>query len=565
MKKYYSLLLIVGQLFFLTCHHKVPVPTKNSTGSKGMVVTSHPLASEAGLAILKQGGNAADAAIAVQFALAVVYPRAGNIGGGGFMIYRDSTGEMHSLDFREIAPKAASRDMFLDSAGNVIQGSSLNGILAAGVPGSVAGMFEAHAKFGSLPWPDLIAPAIKLARKGFRISGKEAKKLNETLALIRQYSPYPNPFTRKDEWKDGDLIKQPELAKTLEKIAREGAMGFYEGDNATLIDSVSRLYHGLITRDDLRDYKPVWRKPLKLQWRDCDLYTMGLPSSGGILIGQMLGMMEGKIQDSLGPSNIQNIQLLVEAARRAFADRATYLGDAEFFEVPVDSLLSAHYLKEKFSDYTPTMATPSDKIKVDRKNFSREKFETTHFSIADGHGNAAAVTTTLNDNFGCKVWIPGGGYFLNSEMDDFSVKPGEPNLFGLIGAEANAIYPGKKPLSSMTPIIIEKNGKLHLIMGSRGGSTIMTTLLQILLDVEAYHMTLEEAVNTKRYHHQWLPDEISYERNAFSKSLEDSLATMGYKLHPIEAIGSVEAIWLDENGLLHGVADPKLDDQASGW
>ena len=337
-------------------------------------------------------------------------------------------------------------------------------------------------------------------------------------------------------------LLQPELAGTLELIAKEGRDGFYKGKNAILLDSLSKANKGLITKQDLENYQPLWREPLVLPWNECAIHTMPLPSSGGILVGQMLGMIKDKIVDTAGSRNIRNVHVVVEAARRSFADRAVFLGDAAFYDVPVDSMLSVDYLTQKMSDFNPDSATLSEKIITDRSHFSRDKFETTHFSIVDSDGNAAVVTTTLNDNFGNKVWVPGGGYFLNSEMDDFSSKPGAPNLFGLTGSEANAIAPGKKPLSSMTPMIIEKNNELYIVMGSRGGSTIITTLLQVFLNVEEYSMTIEDAVDLKRFHHQWLPDQITFEKGAFTKSLEDSLAAMGHKLHPIEAIGSVEAI-----------------------
>jgi len=557
--------------FLITSCAKVKPPISqiddNSTiGLKGMVVTAHPIASEVGLDILKQGGNAADAVIAVQFALAVVYPRAGNIGGGGFLMYRDSSGEISSLDYREKAPLAASRDMYLDANGKVIEGLSLNGILASGIPGSVAGMYETHIRFGKLQlWSKLVEPAIKLAKDGFRLSAQDANYLNESRESFIKHNHYKIPFVKKKPWKEGDRLVQKDLAATLQLIADLGARGFYSGKNANTLEAFCQEQHGIITKKDLADYKAVWRDPIHLHWRDCDLYTMGPPSSGGIVLGQILKMIDQNLVDSLGYRNVENIHLIVEAERRAYADRASYLGDDDFFPVPVDSLLDAKYLQIKFSDFKKDSATHSAMVNSDPAKFSKEHFETTHISIADADGNAVSVTTTLNNNFGSKVWVPGGGYFLNDEMDDFSVKPGEPNLFGLIGGEANAIAPGKRMLSSMTPTIIEKNGKLWMVLGTPGGSTIITSVLQVFLNVEAFNMTLPDAVATLRYHHQWLPDEITFEKGAFATSLEDSLIAMGYKLHPIEKIGAVEAILIDDAGRLHGAADPRGEDRASGW
>ncbi len=539
---------------------------KSNIGTKGMVVTAHPLASEVGLEILQEGGNAADAAVAVQFALAVVYPRAGNIGGGGFMMYRDSTGEISSLDFRETAPLAATKDMYLDSNKNVIEGLSLNGILSAGVPGSVAGMYETHLKYGKLqPWSRLVEPAIRLAKEGFHLTAMDAKFLNESRDAFLKYNKTEIPFVRTTPWKEGDLLLQEDLAVTLQAIADMGAAGFYEGKNAMTLDSFSRHHHGIITKEDLAGYKAIWRTPIVNHWHDCDIYSMGLPSSGGIVLGQILKMIDHRLIDSLGARDIQNVHLVLEAERRAYADRAAFLGDGDYFQVPVDSLLNEKYLEARFSDFSKDSATKSAKVISTAAKFSREHFETTHLSIVDANGNAASVTTTLNNNFGSKVWVTDGGYFLNDEMDDFSAKPGEPNLFGLIGGKANAIEPGKRMLSSMSPTIIEKNGKLWMVLGSPGGSTIITSVLQVFLNVEDFDMTLPDAVSTLRYHHQWLPDEITYEEGAFSAPLTESLKGMGYKLHPIEKIGLVEAILIDSEGKLHGVADLRSEGRASGW
>ncbi len=538
---------------------------KSSQSSKGMVVTAHPLASEVGLDILKGGGNAADAAVAVQFALAVVYPRAGNIGGGGFMVYRDSSGEVTTLDYREKAPLSASRDMYLDTNGKVIDRISLDGILAAGIPGTVAGLFETHRKYGKLKdWSKLVEPAIRLAANGFHISALEARRLNDNRDAFIKFNSYEIPFVKNKPWKEGDLLKQKALANMLRAIADHGADAFYKGQNAASLDSLSRVHHGILTIKDLEAYSAVWRKPIVNHWRDCEVYSMALPSSGGIVIGQILGMIDQHLQDSLGYRNIQNLHVILEAERRAYEDRATYLGDQDFYQVPVDSLLDKTYLASRFADFNPDSAGRSILPKATSRP-GLESLETTHISIVDGEGNAASVTTTLNNNYGCKVWVPWGGYFLNDEMDDFSSKPGTPNLFGLVGAEANAIAPGKRMLSSMTPTIVEKQGRLYLVLGSPGGSSIVPTVLQVFLNVEAFGMNIEEAVKAGRYFHQWLPDEITFEKDALSPALQDSLSQMGYHLHPIELIGLVEAIYVDEANSLHGVADHRGDDHASGW
>ncbi len=538
---------------------------KSATGKNGMVVTVHPLATDVGLEILKKGGNAADAAIAVQFALAVVYSKAGNIGGGGFLVYHKSDGEIVSLDYRERAPSAASKNMFLDSKGNVIKGLSREGILAAGIPGTVAGLEETHKELGNLPWSTLIEPSIRLAENGYKITRLEADRLNEFKEVFNRLNPPQMPFLSSEKWKEGDVLIQKELGATLRLIADKGSAGFYDGANADILDRFSKTKHGLITKKDLKTYKAIWRNPIRIHWRDYDIYTMGLPSSGGIVMGQILKMIEHKLIDSLGYRDPGNIHLIVEAERRAYADRALYLGDEDYYRVPVDSLLSPAYLENRFIDFNPLHASSSGTIDSALYKFSKDHFETTHLSIVDGEGNAASVTTTLNDNFGCKLWVPGGGYFLNNEMDDFSSKPGVPNLFGLIGAEANAIAPGKRMLSSMTPTIVVKNGKLWMVLGTPGGSTIITSVLQVILNAAAYSMNIDDAVQSSRFHHQWLPDEIMHEKDAFSPELTESLSKMGYKLKPLDAIGLIEAVLIDDHGILHGAADHRSDDHAAGY
>jgi len=561
----FSVVIIIG-----ACRQSQSPPLydihKSATGSKGMVVTGHPLASEIGLEILRKGGNAADAAIAVQFALAVVYPRAGNIGGGGFLVYRNHEGDVITLDYRECAPLTAHRDMYLDSCGQVIEGLSREGVLSAGIPGTVAGLVEMHRTLGRLqPWSALVEPAIRLAEKGFRITTSEADRLNDYKEVFARQNPPDMPFLSTETWKEGDLLVQKDLAATLRLIVDKGRDGFYAGWNAEKLENFSKANHGIITLNDLNSYKAIWRKPLTIHWRGYEIHSMGLPSSGGIVMGQILKMIEHRLVDSLGYRDLQNIHLIVEAERRAFADRALYLGDADYFPVPVDSILSSVYLDQRFIDFAPAKASISGTFDSALYKFSKEHYETTHISIADGEGNAASVTTTLNDNYGSKMWIPGSGYFLNNEMDDFSSKPGVPNLYGLIGAEANAIAPGKRMLSSMTPTIIEKDGKLWMVLGTPGGSTIITSVFQVFLHAAAFGMNIDDAVQSSRFHHQWLPDEIMYEKDAFSPELIQTLTSMGYTLNPIEALGLIEAVMLDEKGVLHGAADRRGDDHASGW
>jgi len=556
-------------LLFLSCRQAPSGEyelVKSAASAKGMVVTAHPLASKAGLDVLKQGGHAAEAAIAVQLALAVVYPRAGNLGGGGFLVHRDQDGTMTSLDFREKAPMAAHRDMYLDSAGQLIPNKSLNGILASGIPGTVTGLAETYAAFGgAIPWDRLVQPAIDLAENGFHLTGAEADRMNMYREDFIRHNPSNMPFLSTSLWKAGDLLVQKDLAATLRLIAEKGRDGFYTGVNAEALVSLSDAKQGLISHADLAAYQAVWRKPQTSHWRGYEIHAMGLPSSGGIVLGQILRMINGRIIDSLGYRDPANIHLIVEAEKRAYTDRAVYLGDIDFYPVNVSGLLDSNYLDKKISDFDPLLASRSEMLSRDSFVVSKDHFETTHISIADQYGNAASVTTTLNDNYGCKVWVPGGGYFLNNEMDDFSSKPGTPNLYGLIGGEANAIAPGKRMLSSMTPTIIEKDGKLWMVVGTPGGSTIITSILQVFLNVAAFGMDIDQAVEASRYHHQWLPDEIMFERDAFSPELQRSLESMGHTLKPLGSIGFVEAIWVDSQGTIHGAADPRGDDHASGW
>lgn len=539
--------------------------TQSAIAESAMVVSPHPLSTKAGLDILQQGGNAVDAVIAVQFAMAVVYPRAGNLGGGGFMVLRQADGRVASLDYREKAPAGAHRDMYLDSLGQVIDGLSTEGHLAAGVPGTVDGMFAAHERYGKLPMSTLLAPAIRLAREGFRVTQEEADRLNRFQEDFRRFNEAPNPFIR-DTWREGDLIVQAELAETLERIANEGRSDFYEGKTAQLIVEEMAQGNGIISLDDLAAYRSQWREPLTDSYQNYRIISMPPPSSGGVALVQMLKMLEPFPLEEYGFHSPNSIHLIAEVERRAYADRAQHMGDMDYYPVPLDTLLSAAYLSDRMQDFSPDSATVSDQIAAGKFTVSLESFETTHTSIVDSEGNAVSVTTTLNSNYGNKVWVDGAGFFLNNEMDDFSVKPGVPNQFGLVGAEANAIAAGKRMLSSMTPTIIEKDGELFMVIGTPGGSTIITSVLQVFLHVAEFGMDLEAAVAAKRFHHQWLPDEIMVEEGAFSEELSQQLRALGHELREVDYIGKVKVIQRLEDGRLWGVADPRnRDDDAKGY
>lgn len=536
---------------------------KKAISSKAMVVSGHPLASQVGLQIMKDGGNAVDAAIAVQLALAVVYPRAGNIGGGGFMIYRSGSGAINSLDYREQAPAAANRNMYLDQNGNPTR-QSVEGHLASGVPGTVDGLFTAHAKYGHLPFTKLIEPAIKLAEQGFEITQDEAGRLNTNKPLFTKFNA-ANAFIKADAWKQSDLLIQKDLAWTLTQIKEKGRSGFYEGPVAEKIIAEMKQGGGIITFDDLKAYHSKWRIPVTSIYKDYKIIAMPPPSSGGIALAQLLRMVEPYPLKAWGFMDPRSIHLMAEAERRVYADRSQYLGDEDFYPVPKDSLLDPKYIKYRMKDFDQDHATKSNSIYAGNFKLALEHFETTHISVVDKDGNAVGVTYTLNGNFGSKVVVDGAGFFLNNEMDDFSSKPGVPNMFGLIGAEANSIAPGKRMLSSMTPTIVEKNGQLSMVIGSPGGSTIITSVFQVFLDVAEWNMGMAEAVAASRFHHQWLPDEIMMETKTFNATTQAKLQAMGHSLRDIKYIGLVDAIMKLPNGKLEGGADPRGDDDAEGW
>ncbi|MGI9160189.1 MAG: gamma-glutamyltransferase [Saprospiraceae bacterium] len=530
---------------------------KEVIADSGVVVAAHPLAARVGADILRQGGNAADAAVAVQFALAVVYPQAGNIGGGGFLVYRAHTGETAALDFREKAPAAAAETMYVDSLGRVMTQKSRFGALACGVPGSVDGMWETHKKYGRLPWAQLVQPAIDFAEKGFQITRQEADNLNKERFNFFRHSSIMPAFARMKDWSEGDWLLQPELGKTLRRIASEGRDGFYKRVVATLIVREIQKEGGLMTMTDLDNYKSVWRKPLEFDWNGLRIITMPPPSSGGILLGQMLGMLAGRMPADTGFHSAEAVHLMAEVARRAFADRATHLGDPDAYPVPVDTLMSAAYLAARMADFNPDKATLSKSVAA-----GKISEQTTHISIVDAEGNAAAVTTTLNDAYGSRLVIPGAGFIMNNEMDDFSAKPGTPNLYGAIGGKANAVAPGKRPLSSMTPTIITQGGKLSMVLGTPGGTTIPGTVFQVILNTYHFKLPLPEAVRATRFHHQWAPDQLFIEEGGLPESVIEQLANMGHTIVPRGPIGRVEAVLIRPDGKRQGVADVRGDDAA---
>lgn len=534
---------------------------KSITCKNGAVVSAHALASEVGVDILKSGGNAVDAAIATHLALAVVFPGAGNIGGGGFMIVHLKDGRNIAIDFREVAPGKASRDMYLDTNGDPQMHLSQDGHLAAGVPGSVAGMFAAM-KYAKLPFKKLIQPAIDLAEKGFVISDAEARSFNAAKNDLIKLNTVVPQLVKESEWRSGDTLYQKDLANTLRRIRDNGAKGFYEGETAKLIVAEMRRGKGIVSAADLKNYKPVIRTPLTFNYRGNTVVTMPLSSSGGIILEQMLKMSSFEHIDSMKFETPQTVQLMTEIERRAYADRAKFLGDPAFVKVPVTTLVSDAYLKKRLSDYEPGKAGNSKDVK--EGTIGKESNETTHFDVIDKDGNAVSETTTLNGWFGSKTMVAGAGFFLNNEMDDFSVKPGVPNMYGAVGAEANSIAPHKRMLSSMTPAIVLKNNKPWIIAGTPGGTTIPTSVYQTLVDIIDFNMSPEDAVNKPKFHHQWLPDEL-YLENTFDKSVAEELKKMGYKISIKFGIGRTEVILRKPDGTIVAVGDNRGEDAAIGY
>ena len=565
MKK--PILLLVTFLFTIACspvQEKTPPVKTGLISEHAMVVTAQPMASIVGKQILANGGNAVDAAIAIQFALATVFPYAGNIGGGGFMVIRLADGTATTLDFRETAPLAADRDMYLDEHGEVIENKSTLGHLASGVPGSVDGMVRAHEKFGSLPWADLVQPAIDLAQNGFKLINKDIKGLNSSRELIKATSTIdPGQYTGK-EWQPGDSLVNPDLAATLTRIRDKGRDGFYKGETAKLLIEEMQRGGGIITQADLDAYEAKWRSPVEGTYRGYKITTMPPPSSGGIALIQLLESVEPYALHEIGHNTTDYVHLLVEAERRVYADRAEFLGDMDFYNVPVKELTDRTYVLQRMKTFDPKHATPSDS--VGHGIIMLESNETTHFSIIDSEGNAVAVTTTLNGAYGSKVVVGHAGFLLNNEMDDFSIKPGYPNMFGLIGGEANAIEPKKRMLSSMTPTIVEKDGTIFFVTGSPGGSTIITSVFQSILNVIDFNMGALEAVSAPRFHSQWKPDIIMMGEDALDSATIKSLKMMGHKFSNRVIIpGRVNAIKKLTDGKLEGGPDPRSESTAEGF
>ena len=571
--------LFIGSLFLICLSFACHSPKKTTAESlnfnafqfsiqkkivcaNGAVVSAHPLASKVGVEILRQGGNAIDAAIATQLALAVVYPNAGNIGGGGFMVARLNNGKLLALDYRETAPLHADRDMYLDEHGNVEDGKSLNGHFATGVPGTVAGLF-ASAKYGKLSFAKLIQPAIDLAERGFVLTENEAISFNSIQKDLKEYNTVMPVFVKERGWKTGDTLVQVDLANTLKRIRDEGEKGFYEGETAKLIVEEMKRGGGIITPQDLKNYRAKFREPHVFDYKGYKIVGMPMPSSGGILVHQMMKMIEDKNIGAMGFQTAASVQLMAEVERRAFADRAEYMGDADFYKVPEKMLVRDEYLKERMKDYVAGIAGDSKKIQPGDLP-KKESEETTHFSVIDKDGNAVAVTTTLNNSYGSKTVVAGAGFFLNDEMDDFSAKPGVPNLYGAVGGEANAIAPGKRMLSSMTPTVVLKNDKPYLVVGTPGGTTIPTSVFQTLVNVLEFNMSTEDAVYKPKFHHQWLPDTLDIEKG-FARDVIDSLEKMGYKINERGGIGRTEAIKVLKDGRFEAVGDIRGDDDAEGY
>lgn len=542
-----------------------------ATGRNGMVATAHPEASRVGLEILRAGGNAVDAAVAVQFALAVVYPGAGNLGGGGFMVYRDKTGAAHTLDFREKAPAKATPTMYLDSAGNVRPGGlSISGHLASGVPGSVDGMVQAHGRFGNLPWQQVLQPAIDLAKRGFPLTERDARGLNGIRSDLLKINPNKTYFlngsaTDTTRWAKGQTLVQADLSQTLRRIQEQGRNGFYAGETARMLAAEMQKNGGIITEKDLADYQSVWRDPIKASYKDLNIITMAPTSSGGVALVQLMRFVEPFPLRQWGWNRDSTVQVMIEAERRVYADRAKFLGDPDFVKVPVAELTSYPYLKTRWNTFDWNKATDSRTVRGGSIP-GYESLETTHFSVVDHEGNAVSITTTLNGGYGSRVVVDGAGFFMNNEMDDFSIKPGTPNMYGLVGSAANAIAPGKRMLSSMTPSIIEKGGKLYMVVGTPGGSTIMTSVFQTVLNVVEHGMTMQQSVNALKFHHQWLPDKTIFETGAFSEKTQQVLQSRGYILEKLtNTLGRMDCILVRPDGSFEGASDPRADNTAMGY
>ena len=563
MKSYLKLPLLFAIIILNVCC-KTEVPPSGLVTENAMVVSARQEASAIGSAILARGGNAFDAMVATELALAVAYPFAGNLGGGGFMVYRKANGDVGSIDYREKAPASAHRDLYLDEVGNVIPGMSTLGATAVGVPGTIAGITEVHAKMGSLPFEEILAPVIALAKKGVVVTEKQARSMASQREIIAKISGEQSLFAQ--NYVAGDTIKYTALANTLTAIAKAGRKAFYEGEMAEKIASFIQERGGFITTEDLANYEAVWRQPVIFNYKDLRIISISPPSSGGVTMHQIFKMIEPYDIKSFGHNSPEAIQLFTEASRRAYADRNFFLGDPDYSPIPLDVILSNAYLKKRMTNFSFDKATLSSEVSHGDVQII-ESEETTHYSIVDQDGNAVSVTTTLNGAFGSKLYSEELGFFFNNEMDDFSAKAGVPNMFGLIGAEANSIEPGKRMLSSMTPTIVEKEGKLWMVVGTPGGSTIITAVAQTILNAYEHGLSMQDAVNAPRFHHQWLPDTVVFEPEGFSKSTLATLKDKGYLINEERSriIGKVDAIRVLKSGQLEAGADPRGDDAAVGF
>lgn len=533
---------------------------KEQAFANAAVTSAHPLASMVGAAIMQQGGNAFDAAIAVQFALAVVHPAAGNIGGGGFMLGRKADGTLIGIDYREAAPARAHRDMYLDKNGEAILEKSKDGPLASGIPGSVAGMFSTHA-YAKLPMADLLEPAIELAEFGHVLTEKEASGLNSQLADFLKLSASPSAFNKKTNWKKGDTLFQPELAATLKRIQKKGLAGFYDGKTAKLIVKEMKHGGGFITKADLKSYQPKFRTPIEFDYKNHHIITFAPPSSGGIIIAQMMKMIAPYDIAKMGLNTFESVNLMVEAQRRAFADRAEHMGDPDYWKVPTKTLVSDAYATERMKDYKPGVAGSS---KITLAGVPKESEQTTHFSTMDIEGNMVSNTTTLNGSYGNRTVVGGAGFILNNEMDDFSVKPGVPNMFGAIGGEANSIQAGKRMLSSMTPTIVTVNNKPYITIGSPGGTTIPNQVYEGLVNIIDHKMSIKEAVDASRFHHQWIPDVVGVESD-FPEATIEALKAKGYTVTKRGRFGRMDGILINGAGKLVAAGDKRGDDSVAGY